>query len=439
MSFPTQRLLKSTSLFVVLLAGAGCRDLLGINELEFDDGLSRSDAAAASPSADRPSVGIEPTDGGAPSPSGTAGSDARSPVAPPGPSSTSDSETAPSAPRDPDAGSPVDSKGTKDAAGAGGSGGAPVIDTAGGGGGTDTDPVPTTSVVPAATQTSGAGGSPPDGQGGSTPSNGGNTAAGGDTTAGGNGGSTQPQPELDDESDPACELDVTSLAEDFSDAARFDDELAQGCWASFNEHRLGYAGVDERDSVFRALPNANTGWYQATTGPLFYRATTGNFVIESDVTTSAPTDDASPPGERWSGGALLVYDPASTLGVDDTYYLIGTGRLEGSNTGIKSEATEAPQTLQTLDMAMSHSNRLRICRLGATVYTLYAPLGTDDWSFFTYDTSTSLMPDLPQRVYVGFAAFQYTPGGANVTQVEFDHLRISTAVQSFSDCTAPLP
>jgi len=445
------RALVLGTLLSTLLSTVSCRDLLGVDDLHFDERIADSGTPSASnPGASPTSIDASTTenvDGGQQPPTDPNGF-ATTTSNPPGPRST-----APDGALDgPDGGAGSDD--------GGGSPFAPMPTVANGspttGAPINPSPSPTTSASPPPT-TDQTGPSATDGNGGSggsepvastpatssTGSGGASTGeggAGGDSTGtGGEGGNVDPNPQPDAGPGQTCELAVDTLDEDFSDAAQFNNDLGAGCWGTFNTNLLGYVDVDESDSVLRALPNAGSGWYQTSTGPLFYRAVTGNFVAETIVVTSLSTDRSLPPGARWSGGGLLAYDPSSTLGVDDIYYLVGTGRLEGSDTGVKSEATQSAQTLQDLDTTMSHSNRLRLCRIGNRLYTLYAPLGTENWQSFSYDMSLGSLPELPQRVYVGISAFQYPAGGAAVTQVEFERFIIRTGVQSFADCAAPLP
>jgi len=279
--------------------------------------------------------------------------------------------------------------------------------------------------------------------GGAYAAGGGTGAAGGVHAAGGDGGNavgvlvaggSAGEGGVEGVVEPPC-LDVES---EFFES--FDSVPDLGCWGFLNPDKVASLAGDPVLGVLQVVPDQESAWASGKAGSLLYRAVVGDFIAETRV---AVRNSAGAPraGARWSGGGLVVFNPASANQHFPHYYKVDVGSGNSlSDNGVKAEYFNVlPPRIVVRDERQSESSaRLRICRVGGVVTLAYAAYDSDAWvAFPAYDPALPELPDVPGRVFVGLTASQY--GTADPSRVDFDYFRIRQGAFDPIDCTASYP
>jgi hypothetical protein len=244
----------------------------------------------------------------------------------------------------------------------------------------------------------------------------------------------------------------------------FDSSIGNLTW-------LDEAGVTEsavKDSWLTVRSNDRTPvWYSDTSGTMLYAYVSGDFMVETKVTSNQRNDPKKQSDSRYTSAGLIVRDPASTAG-KMRWMAFNVGSQDGFfGTEIKT-TTDAPAGF-SLDALTGNSSSstwfsnkiegssngaaLRICRVGPELRFLLMPAGKTTWTEEALTPSTVRAgvegeipglgangpmrfqrPDLPALLQVGLMANDI--GNAATGEARYDHIRFSR-IKSFDVCTQP--
>jgi regulation of enolase protein 1 (concanavalin A-like superfamily) len=250
--------------------------------------------------------------------------------------------------------------------------------------------------------------------------------------------------------------DLTPLNTDFA-----EDSLGKLTWLDpeGQEH-------SQKDS-WLTLRNTNRSpvWYSDTSGAMLHTQVSGDFMVETKVTSNLRSDTSKRSDSRYTSAGLVVRDPASTSG-KMRWMVFNVGNQDGFfGTEIKT-TRDAPAGF-SLDALTGNSSsstwfsnkiegssneaKLRICRVGPELRFLILPTGQTTWREETL-TSSSVRAgvegeipgvstngpmrfqraDLPAMLQVGLMSNDI--GNAATGEGRYDYIRFNR-INSFDACT----
>jgi hypothetical protein len=250
--------------------------------------------------------------------------------------------------------------------------------------------------------------------------------------------------------------DLAPLNTDFA-----DDSLGKLTWLDpqGQEHNL--------KDLWLTLRNTNRSpvWYSDTSGAMLHTHISGDFMVETKVTSNLRSDIKKQADSRYTSAGLVVRDPESTAG-KMRWMVFNLGSQDGFfGTEIKTTTDGAGGfSLDALSGNSSNSTwfsnkiegssneaKLRICRVGPELRFLIFPTGETNWREETLNSSTvragveGHIPglnatgpmrfqraDLPALLQVGLMANDI--GNAATGEARFDYIRFSR-INSFDTCT----
>lgn len=222
----------------------------------------------------------------------------------------------------------------------------------------------------------------------------------------------------------AFAADPPSLGDEFDDAATLKNWTVLKSGRDALQTKLD---IGRTQKGWLALtPRANTGWYNDGVGPLLSKEIEGDFLIETRVVTRRTGAPDEAPRATYNSGGLIVRDPASA-GRNQNWVVVNVGRQD-PDTGTEVKSTVNSESKLELQRG-AHTGRLRLARIGTTVYALKRLDGEDRWT----QLKELERRDLPARVQIGLMANGWG-AGADVN-VEYDYFRVSVP-KAAADLTA---
>lgn len=242
----------------------------------------------------------------------------------------------------------------------------------------------------------------------------------------------------------------------------FDSSIGNLTWLD----SAGVTGPAVKDSWLSVRSNERTPvWYSDTSGAMLYAYVSGDFMVETKVTSNQRSDLKKQSDSRYTSAGLIVRDPASTAG-KMRWMVFNVGSQDGFfGTEIKT-TRDAPGgfSLDALTGNASSSTwfsnriegssneaKLRICRVGPELRFFLMPAGKSTWSEEALTSSTVRAgiegdipglnangpmrfqrADLPATLQVGLMANDI--GNAATGEARFDYLRFSR-ISNFENCS----
>ena len=193
-----------------------------------------------------------------------------------------------------------------------------------------------------------------------------------------------------------------------------EGEAAQYTVLDINQSNVGMLTIQ---------PTITPGWFADGKAPLIYKNVSGNFSVETSVTTSSIADAALPPGRNYNSAGLMARTPDNP---GENHVMVNVGRQLES---LGSEAKTTRNSNSTLDLLDGSNNgRLTLCRVGA-VFTVYHRLDNEtQWTEIGFVTRD----DLPETLQVGMVVNGFS--GPDIV-ASFDYIRMRVPT-STADCIA---
>ncbi len=219
------------------------------------------------------------------------------------------------------------------------------------------------------------------------------------------------------------------------------------------------------------------GWYSDRQGAYLYKTVTGNFVIEVSARVGRADDVNAQPSGTFKEAGIIIHNPAgpvrqngsattavSAVGQQNwVMYNIGQQVFQPGRQA-KTTRSGTPDTLSTLyftDTAGGvRSGRIRVCRVGSTIYFYHWLDNETGWAEEVFESTTGIegngrmlatpgissnavgnpirfvRTDFPSTLQVGLIAGNWdSPFNG---RSDFDYARFAT-VSAQSDCTLDLP
>jgi hypothetical protein len=260
----------------------------------------------------------------------------------------------------------------------------------------------------------------------------------------------------DSEKKLAEATDLAPLNTDFTDGS-----LGKLTWLDpeGQEHSLKDSWLTLRNT------SRSPVWYSDTSGAMLHTQVSGDFMVETIVTSNLRSDASKRSDSRYTSAGLVVRDPASTPG-KMRWMVFNVGSQDGFfGTEIKTTTDGAGRfSLDALTGNFSNSTwfsnkivgssneaKLRICRVGPELRFLILPTGETTWREETLTSSTvraggeDEIPgvsmngpmrfqraDLPAMLQVGLMSNDI--GNAATGEARYDYIRFSR-IKSFEICT----
>lgn len=170
-------------------------------------------------------------------------------------------------------------------------------------------------------------------------------------------------------------------------------------------------------------PTITPGWFADGKAPLIYKRITGNFSVETFVTTRSVADTALPPGSNYNSAGLM----ARTTDIsDENHVMVNVGRqLDFLGTEAK-DTTNSTSVLNT--QSGSNSGRLTLCRVDANFFAYRQLDNETQWT----QIGSASRNDIPETVQVGMVVNGFT--GPDIV-ASFDYIRMQVP-DSEANCTA---
>ena len=164
-------------------------------------------------------------------------------------------------------------------------------------------------------------------------------------------------------------------------------------------------------------PRPSNGWYQDGMGPMLYKDLEGDFLVETRVVTHSRNAPDLPPRASYNSAGLIVRDPASEKGKQN-WVVVNVGQQDGF---AGSEAKTTVNSRSNLELQRgSHNGRLRLARIGSTVYALRMLDGEGEWKIIREMERS----DLPRRVQVGIMCNGWTNRADLVAHFDYARFRV---------------
>jgi hypothetical protein len=215
----------------------------------------------------------------------------------------------------------------------------------------------------------------------------------------------------------------------------FDDPATLSCWTELDvlqgdpsQYTLLDIGATA-PGYLSVEPTHTLGWYMGQDAVFLFKELSGNFVVETHVTTSDRAAPAQPPSQPFNSAGLLVRDPASGPGAEN--WLMYNVGFQQQFVGTEGKTTVNSQSVLTLNPG-ANAGRLRICRVGSDVHMLKWLDDENDWTL----EHSFVRDDLPATLQVGMMADGYT--NPPDLHARFDWVRFGTVPGGFADCTIAL-
>jgi hypothetical protein len=221
--------------------------------------------------------------------------------------------------------------------------------------------------------------------------------------------------------DPMLTVSATEFSDEFSSNSlsswtlrhQTEGEAAQYTVLDINQSNVGMLTIQ---------PTLTPGWFADGKAPLIYKRVTGNFSVETSVTTRSVANAALPPGSNYNSAGLMV---RSTENSDENYVMVNVGRqLEALGT----EAKETTNSISILNIqAGSNNGRLTLCRVGADFYAYRQLDNETEWTRI----GSVNRNDIPETVQVGMVVNGFT--GPDIV-ASFDYIRMQVP-NTEAECT----
>ncbi len=215
-------------------------------------------------------------------------------------------------------------------------------------------------------------------------------------------------------------------------AEEFGDEFSTNSLSSWSlRHQVEgesaqYTVLDINQSTAGSLtiqPTITPGWFADGKAPLIYKRVSGNFSVETRVSTRGAVDPTLPPASNYNSAGLMVRAGDSSL---ENHVMINVGRQLDT---LGSEAKNTVNSVSNLNVLVGSNNgRLILCRVGSE---LYAYRQLDNETVWT-EVGTATRDDLPDTVQVGMVVNGFT--GPDIVAT-FDYVRM-TVPEAQDDCVS---
>jgi hypothetical protein len=210
--------------------------------------------------------------------------------------------------------------------------------------------------------------------------------------------------------------------------------------------------------------NRTPVWYSDTSGAMLYTYISGDFLVETKVTSNLRSDMTQQSDSRYTSAGLIVRDPASSsgkmrwmvfnIGYQDGYFGTEIKTTRDSTGGFSLEAFTGNTSLSTWFSnkleGPSNEAHLRICRIGAELRFYLLQTGQTTWYEEELTTKTqragSEAPvpglgdsgpmrfqraDLPAMLQVGLISNDINTAGTSESR--FDYFRVQR-ISNFESC-----
>lgn len=223
-------------------------------------------------------------------------------------------------------------------------------------------------------------------------------------------GSLAPPPVVSAE-DFGDEFSVNSL-DSWALRHQVEGESAQYTLLDINQSNVGALTIQ---------PTITPGWFADGKAPLIYKRVSGNFSVETSVTTQGVVDSSLPPASNYNSAGLMVRTTEST---GENYIMVNVGRQLDTLGSEAKNTTNSVSNLNILDG--SNNGRLTLCRIGSDFFA-YRQLDNEaGW----VQVGTATREDMPDTVQVGMVVNGFT--GPDIIAT-FDYIRMQVP-QTSDDC-----
>jgi len=150
-------------------------------------------------------------------------------------------------------------------------------------------------------------------------------------------------------------------------------------------------------------PTLTPGWFAGGKAPLIFKMVTGNFTVETSVTTASAENPGLPPGGDYNSAGLMV---RTTTGTGENHIMVNAGRQTDTiDFSLGSEAKNTTNSSSVLDLQTgSHNGDVTLCRVGNEI-TVYRRLDNETgWS----QIGRAIRDDFPETVQVGMIVNGYS-------------------------------
>jgi hypothetical protein len=195
-------------------------------------------------------------------------------------------------------------------------------------------------------------------------------------------------------------------------------------------------------------------WFEDGSGTMLYAYVSGDFMVESKLTSNLLSDITKRSDSRFTSAGLAVRDPASTAG-NMRWMVFNVGSQDGFfGTEVKTTRVEGSSSSTWFSNRIEGSSneaQLRICRIGPELRFFLKPAGTTNWTEEMNSATTvrsgssTVVPgvtansplrfqrsDLPAVLQVGLMTNDINVAGTG--EGRFDYLRFQR-INNFENCT----
>jgi hypothetical protein len=218
-------------------------------------------------------------------------------------------------------------------------------------------------------------------------------------------GASDPNP-VDSALDYNDEFDVNSI-DSWTLRHETENEPAQYTLLDINTTTVGRLTIQ---------PLQTPGWFSDGKAPLIYKRVTGNFSIESSITTQSIANSSLPPTLNFNSAGLMA---RNTSGLGENYVMLNVGRQRDTiENGLGTEFKSTVSSTSALQLQSGSNNgRLTLCRVGNS-FTMYRLLDNETgWT----QIGSVIRDDFPATVQVGMVVNAFS--GADLTAT-FDYVRM---------------
>ena len=209
------------------------------------------------------------------------------------------------------------------------------------------------------------------------------------------------QPALSDEFDSPDTLSKWSNRDQVEGGRVLSDKIDIG------ESRKGWLTI---------VPKSGTGWYRDGMGPMLFRIIEGDFLVETRVEIKSRNAENQPPQANFNSAGLIVRNPESGQGTQN-WVVVNVGK-QNPDLGTEVKTTTNSDSVLSLQPD-KHNGRLRLARIGTTIYALKKLDGESEWTLIRQFSR----PDLPAKVQVGLMCNGWGSNGDAIAH--FDYVRYS--------------
>lgn len=170
-------------------------------------------------------------------------------------------------------------------------------------------------------------------------------------------------------------------------------------------------------------PTITPGWFADGKAPLIFKRVSGNFSVETSVSTRGVVDPTLPPASNYNSAGLMVRAADNN---SENHVMVNVGRQLDT---LGSEAKNTVNSVSNLNVLDGSNNgRLVLCRVGSQFFAYRQLDNETTWT----EVGTATREDMPDAVQVGMVVNGFT--GPDIV-ASFDYIRMAIP-ETEDDCVS---